>query len=81
VYALPEGVTTKGTFLLQQVKAAANMRKTKERTAKMLERMCAIETEYEDAKVEVARLESRVKDDYDSDVPLGLYVFFRLWGE
>jgi len=41
----------------------------------MLERMCAIETEYEDAKVEVARLESRVKDDYDSDVPLGLYVF------
>jgi len=53
------------------------MRKTKERIAKMLERMCTIETEYEDAEVEVARLESRVKDDYDydSDVPLGLYVF------
>ena len=47
----------------------------------MLERMCAIETEYEDAKVEVTRLESRVKDDYDSDVLLGLYVFFWLWGE
>ena len=41
----------------------------------MLERMCDIETEYEDAKAEVARLESRVKDDQDSDVPLGLYVF------